>query len=124
MLEIQTEQTCFANDNQHFLFASIYEKKDTVRIICKHQEKHDLRISVPVLRSILMETYPIIKQTKDETIPLIAFTEGTPKNFEINGIQMKGLDYCGVRDAKIHPSRWFEKFNIKDYAYFEIEFQE
>ena len=122
--EIQTEQTCFANDNQHFLFASIYEKKDTVRIICKHQEKHDLRISVPVLRSILMETYPIIKQTKDETIPLIAFTEGTPKNFEINGIQVKGLDYCGVRDAKIHPSRWFEKFNIKDYAYFEIEFQE
>ena len=71
-----------------------------------------------------METYPAIKQTKEETIPLIAFTEGTPQIFEIAGRKLEGLDYCGVRDAKIHPSRWFEKFHIKDYVYFEIEFQQ
>ena len=71
-----------------------------------------------------METYPAIKQTKEETIPLIAFTEGERGTWERNGFTLEGIDYCGVRDAKIHPSRWFEKFHIKDYVYFEIEFQQ
>ena len=122
--EIKQEKTCIADSIQHILFASIMESKESVRIICNHQAKNDIQVSVPTFRSILMETYPAIKQTKEETIPLIAFTEGTPQIFEIAGRKLEGLDYCGVRDAKIHPSRWFEKFHIKDYVYFEIDFQQ
>ena len=122
--EIKQEKICTADSIQHFLFASIMESKESVRIICNHQTKNDWKITIPSYQCILTETYPAIKQTKEETIPLIAFTEGTHQIFEIAGRKLEGLDYCGVRDAKIHPSRWFEKFHIKDYVYFEIEFQQ
>lgn len=123
-MEISQEKACIADSTLHFIFVSIMEKKDTVRIICNHQEKNELQIVIPAYRAILMETYLSIKPTKDDPIPLIAFTEGQPKTFDFDGVKLEGLDYCGVRDAKIHPSRWFEKFHIKDYVYFEIEFQE
>lgn len=122
--EIPHDKVCLADNIQHFFFASTMEGKDKVRITCKHQVKDELQITIPAYRCILMETYPTIKQTKDETIPLIAFTEGTYRIFERDGVKLEGLDYCGVRDAKLHPSQWFEKFNIKDYVYFEIDFQE
>ncbi len=122
--EIVQEKPCTADSIQHFFFASIMEGKENVRIICNHQEKNELQITIPAYQYILMETYPSIKQTKDEILPLIAFTKGKFNIFEIDGIKYEGLDYCGVRDAKIHPSQWFEKFNIKDYVYFEIDFQE
>ena len=122
--EIKQEKICTADSIQHFLFASIMESKESVRIICNHQAKNDWKITIPSYQCILMETYPAIKQTKEETIPLIAFTEGERGTWERNGFTLEGLDYCGVRDAKIHPSRWFEKFHIKDYVYFEIEFQQ
>ena len=122
--EIKQEKTCIADSIQHFLFASIMESKESVRIICNHQAKNNRKLTIPPYHCILMETYPAIKQTKEETIPLIAFTEGERGTWERNGHILEGIDYCGVRDAKIHPSRWFEKFHIKDYVYFEIEFQQ
>lgn len=122
--EIAQAKTEATDSIQHFLFASIAEKKDTLRLICKHQEKNDLRINIPTYGFILMETYPTIKPTKDKTIPLIAFTPGAEKIFEIEGKQYNGYDYCGVRNANLHPSKWFETFGIKDYIYFEIKYQE
>ena len=122
--EIKQEKICTADSIQHFLFASIMESKESVRIICNHQTKNDWKITIPSYQCILMETYPAIKQTKEETIPLIAFTEGETGTWERNGFILEGIDYCGVRDAKVHPSRWFERFKIKDYVYFEIDFQE
>jgi len=121
--EIVQKKTCVADSVQHVLFASIQEGKDTVRIVCKHQMKNDLRIAIPGRLCILMETYLPVESTTDDAIPLIAFTEGMTKAFEIDGRKLEGLDYCGIRDAKIHPNRWFEEFNIKNYVYFEIEFE-
>lgn len=121
--EIVQKKPCLTDSIQHFFFASIMEGKDNVRIICNHQEKNELQITIPAYQCILMETYPAIKQTKDDTIPLIAFTEGFYHVFERNGVTFEGLDYCGLRDAKLHPSQWFKKFNIKDYVYFELKFQ-
>ena len=33
------------------------------------------------------------------------------------------INFCEVRYSKTHPSEWYEKFSIKDYIYFELEFQ-
>ena len=94
--EIVQEKPCTADSIQHFFFASIMEGKENVRIICNHQEKNELQITIPAYQYILMETYPSIKQTKDEILPLIAFTKGKFNIFEIDGIKYEGLDYCGV----------------------------
>ena len=121
--EIELKKVCLADSIQDFLFASIMESEDSVRIICSHQEKNEWKIAIPAYQCILMETYPAVKQTINESIPLIAFTEGAYRVFERNGAKLEGLDYCDVRNARLHPSQWFEKFNIKDYVYFEISFQ-
>ncbi len=69
---------------------------------------------------ILMETY-IPKDQKPETIPIIAFTPGLKEEMIINGEKYARIDYCKLRDARVHPAEWKEKFGLLDYLYFEIK---
>ena len=71
---------------------------------------------------ILMET--ILDNTLDqENTPIFAYTPGIPKDFNINGKIMKGEHYCDLRDSNTHPALWYEKFEIKNYIYYSIEFR-
>ena len=50
-----------------------------------------------------------------KSIPFIVFSPG--QEFQ------KGCwDICRVQGTGYHPSLWYEKFDIQDYIYFEIEF--
>jgi hypothetical protein len=54
--------------------------------------------------------------TTEKIFPIMAYSQGIPMEY--------GADYCGLRDTGVHPKLWFEKFKIKNYVYFEIEFIE
>lgn len=58
--------------------------------------------------------------TLDNMIPIVAYSPGIP--IEVGGEIWR--DFCGLRDAGIHPSLWVEKFEIKNYLYFDIKFLE
>ena len=50
-----------------------------------------------------------------KSIPFIVFSPGQK-------IQEGWWDICRVQGTGYHPSLWYEKFDIQDYIYFEIEF--
>lgn len=58
--------------------------------------------------------YPI-----DAEVPLVAYTTGIEKKMG----DMKYIDFCGLRDAHVHPRLWFEKFGIKNYVYYTVRFK-
>ncbi len=73
-------------------------------------------------RPILMETF--LSDYKNlEVIPLVAYTPGIKSVFYMNGENYTAIDYCGVRDAHIHPSEWKEKFGILNYLYYELKIE-
>lgn len=77
-------------------------------------------IEIAENKQILIETYLEPESESDRNIPVFAYAAGIR-------IEMEGgyfIHYCGLRDAKVHPSLWKEQFGITDYVYYTINFQE
>ena len=35
-----------------------------------------------------------------------------------------GIWFCGLRDSKVEPRKWYEKYGIDDYVYYTIRLEE
>ena len=62
---------------------------------------------------ILMETYT---PGDGFDIPIISYTSG----ISVQG----GIWFCGLRDSKVEPRKWYEKYGIDDYVYYTIRLEE
>lgn len=103
---------------QSLYFFAQAESADTLHINCS---SIDLHIPIATKNCILLETLPIKAYNIADTIPLIAYSTGKKMELELNGETVEAIDFCGVRYSNTHPSEWYNKFNIKDYLYFELE---
>ena len=72
---------------------------------------------------ILMETYSGRELFVTDEIPLGAYTMGIVSEREYQGQKGMWIDYCGLRDAHVHPSQWYEKYGIDNYIYFTVQFK-
>ena len=52
---------------------------------------------------ILMETYSTGPLTTGDTVPIMAYSPGQTVEVEMFGQKGSYIDYCGLRDAKVHP---------------------
>ena len=42
-----------------------------------------------------------------------------------SGISVQGgIWFCGLRDSKVEPRKWYEKYGIDDYVYYTIRLEE
>lgn len=97
--------------------------KDSVRIDIRSKNLfyHRKTYSLPINNHILMETN--LDSTPTHNIPICAYTTGISKKFNMNGAVLEAIDYCQLRDSKISPILWKEKFKIDNYYYFTIEIE-
>lgn len=72
---------------------------------------------------ILMETYSDKEYLNDEEIPIIGYTSGIARQYNVNGMILEGFDYCGLRDAHTHPAEWHEKHGVDGYTYYTVRFE-
>lgn len=79
-------------------------------------------IAVATDRRILMETYSAHPVTVNDTIPVMAYTTGIPRRMNFDGKTVDVTHYCGLRDARVHPLEWYEKYGIKDFIYYDVIF--
>lgn len=77
-------------------------------------------VSMPTNNCLLIECVNKNGYIAGDTIPLMAYSTGHFTKHRINGTVFDAMDVCGVRFSEIHPSKWYEKFNIKDFIYFEV----
>ncbi|WP_370861057.1 hypothetical protein [Parabacteroides faecis] len=98
---------------------------DTSKISLKSKAIHSTsKYDVKNCKShILMETYTETPLTTADTIPVIAYTTGLVQSFMFEGKPVTGIDYCGLRFAKINPEKWPEKYGVKDFVYYIIYFE-
>ena len=120
---LNEELPCKMDSVSHFYFFAQAESADSVHIGCQYRVGTNLHIPIVTKNYILMETLPTKTYTVSDRIPLMAYTTGHRCEMNFNGQIVEAIDYCGVRYSKTHPSEWYEKFNIQDYIYFELEFQ-
>ena len=71
----------------------------------------------------ITNSLPIILQVKRMLsslygfdIPIISYTSG----ISVQG----GIWFCGLRDSKVEPRKWYEKYGIDDYVYYTIRLEE
>ncbi len=97
---------------------------DTSKISLKSKAIHSTsKYDVKNCKShILMETYTETPLTTTDTIPVIAYTTGLIQSFMFEGKPVTGIDYCGLRFAKVNPEKWPEKYGVKDFVYYIIYF--
>ena len=120
---LNEEIPCEMDSVQHFYFFAQAESADSVHIDCQHRVGTILHIPIVTKNCILMETLPAKTYTSADRIPLMAYTTGAEFKMDFNGQTVDAISFCEVRYSKTHPSEWYEKFNIQDYIYFELEFQ-
>lgn len=93
---------------------------------CNNSIQIPVRLRFPEvnrLSPIWLETY--VKATESsKQIPIIAFTPGIMTKTTFYGQEGTLVDYCGLRDAELHPRYWAGELGIQNYVYFTIEFQE
>ena len=114
------------SDTLDFIFFARQTCPDTV-LLSWTGEGAVYKNKLPVPQSthpILMETYSDRAYTDKDSIPIMAYSTGQPLEFEMNGEKQTFIDYCGLRDAKVHPREWPAKYGIKDFVYFYIIFPE
>lgn len=78
------------------------------------------KVMMPTYQCLLIECVNKTGYAVGDTIPLMAYSTGHFTKRSINGNVFDAMDVCGVRFSGIHPSKWYEKFNIKDFIYFEV----
>lgn len=123
--KVDSEVQCIFNDTiQHFYFFAQSQINDSVKIACNHSVGEEETIYMPDSKHcILMETIPSKVPDTSKSIPLIAYTNGYEQKLNYNGEELNGISYCAIRNARIHPSEWYKKFNLKNYIYFELIFK-
>ena len=74
--------------------------------------------------AILLETRTPTGSTTADAIPVMALSRGEHIVWHINGESYDAQSYCNVRDAALHPAKWYERFKLDDYIYFELRFSD
>lgn len=99
--------------------------RDTVKMSLKSKAIHSTsKQDIKNCKShILMETLTEEPLTTADTIPVIAYTTGLEQKFMFDGKPVIGIDYCGLRFAKVNPKEWPEKYGVKDFVYYIIYFE-
>lgn len=112
------------SDTMIFFLTSRPVSADSVHIVLRSPINKHCALGISGTDGcILMETIPEKELTTDEAIPVAAFCQGEPIEIPLpDGKIFRGYHYCSVRDGHIHPSKWYERFKLKDYVYFEIQF--
>lgn len=97
---------------------------DSVRIAVSNEygiPYADNTFRMDFAEQILMETFiPAEDIITTNSLPVIAYTRGIDISRKIGEWLFTGQDYCGLRDANIHPSQWTGKFGLKNYIYYEL----
>ena len=114
------------SDTLDFIFFARQTCPDTVLLSWTGEGAvYKNKLTVPQsTHPILMETYSDRAYTAKDSIPIMAYSTGQPLEFEMNGEKQTFIDYCGLRDAKVHPKEWPAKYGIRDFVYFYIIFPE
>ena len=112
------------SDTLDFTFFARQTSPDTVKISWTGGgAMFEDELSVPESsHPILMETYSTGPLTTSGTVPIMAYSPGQTVEVEMFGQKGSYIDYCGLRDAKVHPSEWPAKYGIRDFVYFYIQF--
>lgn len=109
---------------QFFNFRANPYKRDSVRFAFEPASIPNVKLGMEdTLQDILMETYPETNYTSADRIPIMAFTTGIKTKFMVEGKEQDGIYFCGVRDARKHPSEWYKLFGIQNYVCFEIQLE-
>ena len=124
LLRTSMNESVCASDTLEFFLASRPVGADSVCMALRSPVERICTLGIAGTdRCILMETFPEQTPTMDEAIPVAAFCQGEPIEIPLpDGSVFRGLHYCSVRDGHLHPSKWHERFRLKDYLYFEIKF--
>lgn len=124
LLRMPMDEAVCASDTLEFFLAARTVGTDSVRIAFRSPVTRLCALGVGGSdRCMLMETYPERTPTTDDAIPVAAFCQGEPIEVPLpDGSVFRGLHYCSVRDGHLHPSKWHDRFRLKDYLYFEIKF--
>lgn len=92
-------------------------KEDSIRLTCFYPPVDNMLLFTDTVRldrhKILMETYT---PGDGFDIPIISYTSG----ISVQG----GIWFCGLRDSKVEPRKWYEKYGIDDYVYYTIRLEE
>ena len=92
-------------------------KEDSIRLTCFYPPVDNMPLFTDTVRldrhKILMETYT---PGDGFDIPIISYTSG----ISVQG----GIWFCGLRDSKVEPRKWYEKYGIDDYVYYTIRLEE
>lgn len=90
---------------------------DSMRITCFYPSVDNMSLFTDTVRldrnHILMETYT---SGVGPEIPIMSYTSGIPNQV--------GIWYCGLRDSKVEPRKWHEKYGIDNYVYYTIRIEE
>ena len=113
-------------DYVHFIFVDSVETldfmaipygKDSLRISCFYPSNYNRVIFNDTVQidnmKILLETFT---PGNSPDVPIIAYSTGIP--FE------GGTWYCGLRDSRIEPRKWHEKYGIDGYVFYTIRLEE
>lgn len=74
-----------------------------------------------ILQYILMETET--ENVSKTQVPLLAYTRGITKQITFNSQIHNMVDFCALRDQKIHPAQWRETSNVYPYVYFVLRIE-
>lgn len=100
-----------------FDFMAVPYKSDSIRITCFYPSVDNMSLFTDTVRldrnHILMETYT---SGVGPEIPIMSYTSGIPNQV--------GIWYCGLRDSKVEPRKWHEKYGIDNYVYYTIRIEE
>jgi len=110
------------NDCVKFLFGARAVSPDSVVIALDGPVRSRGGERVATSGHILMETYPEQAFSVSDTIPIVAYTTGIPYKTTFSGQVAEGVDYCGLRDSRVHPQEWYGKYAIDDFIYYDIIF--
>ena len=114
------------HDFEHYNFVDSLEtldfmvapyKEDSIRLTCFYPPVDNMPLFTDTVRldrhKILMETYT---PGDGFDIPIISYTSGISV--------LGGIWFCGLRDSKVEPRKWYEKYGIDDYVYYTIRLEE
>ena len=124
LLRTPMNESVCASDTLEFFLAAHSIGTDSVHIAFRSPVTRLCALGISGTdRCMLMETFPEQTPTTDDAIPVAAFCQGEPIEVPLpDGSVFRGLHYCSVRDGHLHPSKWHERYRLKDYLYFEIKF--
>lgn len=119
---VLNEKPFALTDTVQFLdFQAHPYKRDSVRISILPAIADEIQLKMEdTLHDILMETFSEKGYILTDTIPIMAFSTGVKYKTISEGKEVEGISLCNLRNARKHPSKWYELFDIQNYIYFEL----